>query len=227
MLQGEIDTRNTFPGRSIEETFKVASQVKNFFSDQTKQRQPYIDKMLITDIAIKGWIIATATQGYLLLEVDEINKAERLLEQEVTELRDIVHKWVNFLLDDDHNQISTAYRFTASIFTEKGIEREQVDRIAYISEVDRNLSLDDIEEKIEDVEIEFSMITAPKKFTDKNWIKTQTAVAEYLDTWSELLARLESLQDFANFCKIKDAKSSLDILPDNNAEPGLYLKFPN
>jgi hypothetical protein len=48
-------------------------------------------------------------------------------------------------------------------------------------------------------------------------------IAEYLDTLSELLARLDSLQDFAQLCGDQSVKSSKELLPSKDAEPGLYL----
>lgn len=57
---------------------------------------------------------------------------------------------------------------------------------------------------------------------DQKWTYRQIAVAEYLDAKNELLARLESIQAFADTCKSRGAKSSLDILPNSNVEPGLY-----
>lgn len=230
-LQAAIKTRNSFPDTPVHNTFQVASEVGIFLSQQARQREVGIDKrMLITDIAIKGWVMATATQGYLLLEIGNIDEARTLLNQEVQALKDIVVKWADSLLSNEGvDDISTAYRFTYSIFTERGIEREQVDRIAYISTKDEygKLCQDKIEEKILNMNAEFTMSTASRTFTDENWIKTQKAVAEYLDTWSELLARLESLQYFANLCKNKGVKNSLELLPGNDTEPGLYLQFPN
>ena len=54
-------------------------------------------------------------------------------------------------------------------------------------------------------------------------ITTRPAIAEYLDTLSELLARLDILQDFAQLCGDQSEKSSKELLPSNDAEPGLYL----
>ncbi|MGI0483395.1 hypothetical protein ACN4EE_21765 [Geminocystis sp. CENA526] len=40
---------------------------------------------------------------------------------------------------------------------------------------------------------------------------------------SELLARLESLEVFADLCESRNLKSSKEILPDENTPSGLYL----
>lgn len=57
----------------------------------------------------------------------------------------------------------------------------------------------------------------------KSWIQKQIAIAEYLDGLSELLARLESLEAFADLCESRNLKSSKEILPDENAPSELYL----
>jgi len=58
---------------------------------------------------------------------------------------------------------------------------------------------------------------------DDKWTHRQIAVSEYLDALSELLARLESLQAFAALCETRDVKSSRELLPGSDAEPGLYV----
>lgn len=57
----------------------------------------------------------------------------------------------------------------------------------------------------------------------KSWIQKQIAIAEYLDSLSELLARLESLEAFADLCESRNLKSSKEILPDENTPSELYL----
>lgn len=62
---------------------------------------------------------------------------------------------------------------------------------------------------------------------DEAWTHRQIAVAAYLDTLSELSARLDSLQSFAALCQSWNIKSSRNILPDSDAETSLYLLPPN
>lgn len=62
---------------------------------------------------------------------------------------------------------------------------------------------------------------------DEAWTHRQIAVAEYLDALSELSARLDSLQSFAALCESRNVRSSRDILPNADAEPGLYILPPN
>ena len=75
--------------------------------------------------------------------------------------------------------------------------------------------------KQKDIEVEFEMFYISQ--FNQQWTHCQVAIAEYLDTFSELSARLESLQAFADLCESKGVKSSRELLPDSNAEPGLYL----
>ena len=58
---------------------------------------------------------------------------------------------------------------------------------------------------------------------DQAWTHRQIAVAEYLDTLSELSARLESLESFAELCESRGVKSSREILPGADTEPGIYI----
>ncbi len=58
---------------------------------------------------------------------------------------------------------------------------------------------------------------------DQAWTHRQIAVAEYLDAISELSARLESLESFADLCESRGVKSSSEILPGADTEPGIYI----
>ncbi|MBO3459220.1 hypothetical protein G7B40_027550 [Aetokthonos hydrillicola Thurmond2011] len=178
------------------------------------------DKILITDVAIQGWAVATAIEAHLLLEYGQVDDAQNLLDREVISFRNIAIKWADSLLGNELLQIATAYRFAAPIFKEH-ITPERVDRIAYISSVDKSLSKNEIKRKKNFAEVEFEMYSARQRF-DTKWIYQQIAVAEYLDTLSELLARLESLQPFANLCKSTGVKSSRELLLGDDADPGLY-----
>ncbi|MCW6037143.1 hypothetical protein K4A83_12810 [Spirulina subsalsa FACHB-351] len=62
-----------------------------------------------------------------------------------------------------------------------------------------------------------------KPHIDQHWQRRQIALAEYLDTISELTARLDSLLAFADLCAAQNVKSSTQLLPPADAQPGLYL----
>lgn len=76
--------------------------------------------------------------------------------------------------------------------------------------------------ELDNVDVELEMSYSSSKF-DEVWTHRQIAIAEYLDTLSELSARLDSLQNFAALCESRNVKTSKDILPDANAESGLYI----
>ncbi|WP_143597372.1 hypothetical protein [Synechococcus sp. 65AY6Li] len=56
---------------------------------------------------------------------------------------------------------------------------------------------------------------------DKSWYLSQAALAEYLDTLSELTERLEGLQSFARLCRELNQADPYRLIP---SEPkSLYL----
>jgi hypothetical protein len=217
--------QNRYNDNFVQNAIGISSTVRLFLSDQAMRVQPVLEaqEMLITDVAIQGWVVATVTEAYLLLENGQIDDARNLLAQEVLKFKNIAVNWADVLLANKHSQIATVYRFATPQF-KKHILPERVDRIAYISSVDKSLSKEKIEQKTSKAKVEFKMFYARKEF-DERWIRQQIAVAEYLDGLSELLARLESLQAFADLCKSKGVNSSRDILPGKDAQPGLYI-FP-
>jgi hypothetical protein len=224
-LQAELLNRNRFPESPVQDTIKVASKVRMILSNQAMQTLPEFDAetILKADIAVQGWAVATAVEANLLLETGLINDAEQLLTLEVPRFKQVAIQWADKLLVDERPQFSTAYRFGASRF-HPHISRERVERIAQISSVDCGLSANKIQERQQEAEVEFEMFHASQ--LDKKWTYQQMAIAEYLDTLSELSARLESLQAFSSLCQRWDVKNIRDILPDENAKPSFYLLNP-
>jgi len=222
-LKAAIETRCDDPTTPASQTLQPVSEVRNFFSEKIHKITPGIKNILTANTFFRAWAIATAVRGYLLLEIANNSQAISGTKQEIESFRNTVTTWVDkFISDEECEYISTAYRFTAPIFHRKGIERERVERIAYISSKDRSLSPEDIKDKILDVEVETTMDYFSKKY-DEQWIQEQIEIAEYLDTWSELLARLESLLDFATLCQANNVNNICDILPGDDAKPALYL----
>lgn len=66
-------------------------------------------------------------------------------------------------------------------------------RITEILPSDRTLFLEEIRRQKTNVDVEFEISYNSTKF-DEAWMHRQIAVAEYLDTLSELSARLDGLQ---------------------------------
>ncbi len=221
-LKAELDDRSYFPNESPRSTIKTASKVRLFLSNQAIQATPELDAeiMLNTDVSIQGWAVATATEANLLLELGKHQEAKELLAVEVPQFKQIAERWAQALINNESTYLSTAYRFSNSRFNNY-ITSERVERITQISTSDRALSPDQIRSKKTHVDVEFDMSYSATKF-DQAWTHRQIAVAEYLDSLSELLARLESLESFADLCESKEVKSSREIMPGNDAELGIY-----
>ncbi|MUG99670.1 hypothetical protein F7734_48285 [Scytonema sp. UIC 10036] len=220
-LRAVILDRSRYPNSPARHALKVASRVRMVLSDQAIQPVPNLDAqtMLIVDVAVQGWAVATATEAYLLLEIGQIEEARQLLALEVSRFKDIAVQWADVLLANERSQLATTYRFATPRFQEH-VSQERIERISYISSVDKLLSKDQIRRKKKDAELEFEM--SYSSLLDEKWTHQQIAVAEYLDAFSELSARLESLQAFADLCHRSNVKSSRGILPRENTESGLY-----
>lgn len=223
-LRAELLEKNRFPDTSIQSALKVASKVRMVMSDQALQITPELEpqKILLTDVATQGWAVATATEAHLLLEVGKFEEAQELLSLEVPRFKQNAEQWANKLLNQERPELNTAYRFTAPVFKQH-ISQERIDRIIDINESDRNLSPEKKQEKQDNVAVEFQMSYATQ--FDRHWMYKQVAIAEYLDTFSELSARLETLQDFTTLCQKTGVKNSLELLP-NNREEGSWYTLP-
>ena len=222
-LKAELDDRSLFPEASPREAIKTASRVRLFLSSQAMQVTPELEAeiMLNVDVSIQGWAVATATEANLLLEIGKHQEAKELLAVEVPKFKQVAQRWGDKLISGENSYLSTAYRFTNSRF-KKHITPERVERITEISTSDRTLSPEQIRRQKTNVDVEFEMSYSSSKF-DEAWTHRQIAVAEYLDALSELSARLESLESFADLCESRGVKSSREILPGADSEPGIYI----
>ncbi|MEG3844017.1 hypothetical protein [Microcoleus sp. herbarium14] len=222
-LKAELDVRSLFPDESPISAIKTASRVGLFLSNQAMQATPELDAeiMLNADVSIQGWAVAIATEANLLLEIGKHQEAKELLALQIPQFKQVAERWGKALINDENPYLSTAYRFTNSRF-KNHITSERVERITEISPSDRTLSPDQIRGKKNYVDVEFEMSYSSAKF-DQTWTHRQIAVAEYLDGLSELSARLEGLESFANLCESKGVKSSREILPGPDTEPGIYI----
>ena len=222
-LKAQLDDRSRFPDESPRSAIKTASRVRLFLSNQAIQATPELDAeiMLNADVSIQGWAVATATEANLLLEIGKHQEAKELLAVEIPQFKQVAERWGQALINNENTYLSTAYRFSNSRFNNH-ITPERVERITKISISDRALSPDQIRSKKTNIDVEFDMFYSDTKF-DLAWTYRQIAIAEYLDTLSELLARLESLEYFADLCESKGVKSSREIMPGDDAEPGIYV----
>ena len=222
-LRATLLDRDRYPDSPVQDALLVTSKARGFMSDQALFQTPNLDArtMLLTDIAIKGWVIAIGTEVNLLLENGRLSDAEQVLNEEIPRFRNMAFGWFNALLVSEEPQLATAYRFAAPLF-EKYIAPERIERITLISQIDSSLTPEKIRQKKQDAEIELDLTSSPYR-ENQDWISRQLAIAEYLDMLSELLSRLESLQAFVLLCKRKNLKTSRDLLPSLDAEPGLYI----
>lgn len=221
-LKAELDDRSRFPDESPRSAIKTACRVRLFLSNQAIQATPELDAeiMLNADVSIQGWAVAIATEANLLLEIGKHQEAKELLAVEVPQFKQVAERWGQALINHENSYLSTAYRFSNDRFNHY-ITPERVERITQISTSDRALSPEQVRSKKTNVDVEFDMSYSATKF-DQAWTHRQIAVAEYLDSLSELSARLESLESFADLCESKGVKSSQEIIPGNDAEPGIY-----
>ncbi|KKJ00695.1 hypothetical protein [Prochlorothrix hollandica] len=212
-----------FSPSTAQEVLITASRVRLFLSSQALQSTPELDAelMLNTDLAIQGWAAATATEANLLLDQGQHREARQLLAEEVPKFQAVAKIWCNALLEDENPTLKTADRFSAPPF-EHYILPERVDRITQLSEPDQNRSDRQRRHQQNELAVEFEMSYAGDRY-DHNWISRQIAISEYLDTLSELTARLDTLQDFAALCEATGASTRQDLLPTEQDQPGLYL----
>ncbi len=202
---------------------KVATSVRLFLAAQATQAQLETEPntLMLVDVATQGWAVATATEAQLLLQHGHIQDAQEVLRQTVPQFQQQAETWAKKLLSDERPELNTAQRFATPLF-KPHITPERVDRIVRISPVDQNLSADRAYRKRMNAEVELEM-SRTKPLITQHWQYRQLALAEYLDTISELTARLDSLLAFADLCEAQNVKNSTALLPPADAKPGLYL----
>ncbi|UXE62465.1 MAG: hypothetical protein KA717_06775 [Woronichinia naegeliana WA131] len=222
-LQAELQNLNRFPDESPIVAIKTASRIRLFLSHEALKITPELEAelMLNSDIAIQGWAVSTITEANLLMEMGRYQDAKYILGEEVVKFKQLSENWSKALLDDGHDSLNTSYRFVGKPFNEF-ILPERVERICQIYPKDFNLSSEQVRRIKNEIDVEFDMSYAPERY-NQAWVNKQLAIAEYLDTLSELLARLDTLQDFASLCENRGVKSSKEILPSQDVKPGLYL----
>lgn len=222
-LRAQLTARKRFPEESPHQAIITANQVRLFLSSEALKVTPALEAelMLNSDVTVQGWAVATASEANLLMEIGQFQEAKDMLQEEVSKFRQVAQGWTNKFLKNDHDSLNTAYRFEGKPF-KKYILPERIKRISQICSDDLILNGDKLQRKRDEVAVEFEMSYAKERYT-QSWIYQQIAIAEYLDTLSELLARLDTLQDFANLCENHGVKSSKDLLLRNEAQPSLYF----
>lgn len=222
-LNAELNTLKLFPNESPIAALKAATGARIFLSSQAMQSTPELEAELLlnTDISIRGWAVATATEANLLMNIGQHREARQMLLEETSKFSQVSRLWTNALIKDEEPSLSSAYRFKAKPLNNL-IQPERVERIIDFSSVDCNLNQGQIFAKQMEIEAELEMSYAQEKYSE-NWIHQQVATVEYLDTLSELDARLDSLHSFAELCERTGVRSSKELLPDETSKAGLYL----
>lgn len=173
---------------------------------------------MLSDIALKGWAVSLAAESQLLLKHGYLQDAVDVLNFEVPRFRELSERWCAALLPADRPQLRTAYTYKASGFAGR-ISSERIQRIARLSPFDRGLTPEQVFLREKNLSVEFQMTYFQE--LDKSWHLSQAALAEYLDTLSELTERLEGLQSFAHLCRELNQADPYRLIP---SEPkSLYL----
>ena len=219
-LQAELASLHRFHEASPCDALKALAEARIFFSDQAHQipveRQAHC--LLLSDIALKGWAVSLAAESQLLLKHGYLQDAVDVLNFEVPRFRELSERWCAALLPADRPQLRTAYTYKASGFAGR-ISSERIQRIARLSPFDRGLTPEQVFLREKNLSVEFQMTYFQE--LDKSWYLSQAALAEYLDTLSELTERLEGLQSFARLCRELNQADPYRLIP---SEPkSLYL----
>lgn len=178
------------------EALREVSASRMVLADQALRPTPGFSAtpMLLADVAARGWAAGVVLEAQLLSDLGRASDARQLLADEHARFRAFAERWAGALLDDRRDAMRTAYRFTAPRLREQ-ILAERVSRIARISPYDQNRTPEQVRRARREVEIEMQM--SHNAALGDAWDQEQCARAEYLDTLSELEARLWSIGDFA------------------------------
>lgn len=221
-LKSWLDQLARFPDDSPKDAMRAASRVRHTLSDQAVRAAPQFETrvMVIADVAIRGWAVATVTEANLLMELGEHREARQLIEHESPRFAQLTEKWTDALLADGGPELRTAYRFEAPRF-QPYVLPERIGRIAQYHALDRDLTDDRKRRVSEEASLELEM--SHNASLDEQWLHKQLAVAEYLDGLGELSNRIHSVGEFAEECELRQLPSSRAILPSADSEPGYYV----
>jgi hypothetical protein len=221
-LQSWLDQLSRFPDDSPKDAIRSASKVRRTLSDQAVRATPQFEPrvMLVADISIRGWVVATATEANLLMRLGRHRDARQLIENEQPRFAELTEHWADALLADARPQLRTALRFDAPRFR-PFILPERVERVVRLHRPDRGLTDERRLRAAKEAAIELEM--SHNAALNDAWTHRQLAVAEYLDGLSEMSSRLETIGAFARECEVRSLPSSRAALPGPDAKPGIYV----
>ncbi len=221
-LQSWLDQLSRFPDDSPKEAIRAANKVRRTLSDQALRATPEFEPrvMLVADISIRGWIIATATEANLLMSMGQHRDARQLIQSEHPRFAKLAAHWADVLIANKRPHLQTALRFEAPRFR-PFIMPERVERLAHLHRADHELSDSRRSRVAKEAALELEM--SYNAALGDDWTRRQIAVAEYLDGLSELSCRLETLGAFARECEVRNLSSSRALLPGPETKPGIYV----
>ena len=221
-LQSWLDQLARFPDDSPKDAIRAASKVRRTLSDQAVNATPEFEPriMLVADISIRGWVVATATEAQLLMGMGQHRDARQLIANEHPRFAELTESWTKTLLANERPQLQTAYRFAAPRF-EPSVLPERIERMVRVHAPDRSLPEDRRQRAVKEAALELEM--SHNASLGAAWDRQQIAIAEYIDGLSELSDRLEGLGEFARECEVRKLPSSRDALPGPEDAPGVYL----
>jgi hypothetical protein len=221
-LQSWLDQLARFPEDSPKDAIRAAAKVRRTLSDQAVRVTPEFEPrvMLVADISIRGWVVATATEANLLMRLGQHRDARQLVENEHPGFVQLAENWTSALLSDGQPQLRTALRFEAPRFREYVLP-ERVERMVRVHRPDRELAPERKSRAAREAALELEM--SHNASLDEGWTRRQLALAEYVDGLSELSSRLESVGAFAAECDARGLRSSRDALPGPDAPAGVYV----
>lgn len=211
-----------YPQDNPKDAIRAASKVRRTLSDQAVNVSPEFEPrvMLVADISIRGWVVATSTEAQLLMGLGQHRDAHQLIESEQPQFAALSEAWASALIADARPQLGTVYRFAAPRF-ENAVLPERIERMARLHVADRGVPDERRLRARKEAALELEM--SHNASLGDEWTQSQIAVAEYVDGLSELSDRLESVGAFARECDVRGLSSSRDALPGPDAAPGVYV----
>lgn len=221
-LQSELQLLERYPEDGSREALRVAQRVRPLMCDQASRAAPGLEPqvMLRVDIAVRGWVVATASEAQILMQLGAYGEARQLVEEEQSKMQQLAEGWSQTLLvEPERPALSTAHRLGLT----RSIPAERVARIARLHPADRDLEPAKQYELRSEAELELSLSSNAK--LREGWAPREEAIAEYLDGMAELNDRLSSLGALAADCE-QVGDEYYEALPDRNTAPGIYLLPP-
>lgn len=231
-LQAHLDELDRFGMGDARDAMRTAGRVRRTMQNQVEHTSPNPSShaLLLGGVTMQAWAAATAAETNLLLRTGRSAEAIQVVAPTASTFRQAARRWADELLrrvaadaaseDYGPEQLQTVYRFNTPRFSGTVLP-ERVARIARLRSSEYDPSSAQARSATDEAELELQMARSASIGDD--WLKRQLAYADFLDGFSELADRLDSLHAFAQQCHALGVKDSKELLPSDDAEPGLYL----